>query len=70
MKMILTQIIKRIHERKKANNIIPDFATLIEIRVEILSMTEKELAQMVKDGELKTGLAGAKTDYFEINEKS
>lgn len=66
MKMILVEIIKRIHERKKTNNIHPDFATLTEIRVEILSMTENELAKMVKNGELKTGPTG-NSDYFEIN---
>ena len=49
MKMILTEIIKRIHKRKKANNIHPNFATLTEIRVEILSLIEKELAKRFSD---------------------
>lgn len=66
MKMILTEIIKKVHERKKDNNIWPNFVTLIEIRVEILAMTEKELAKMVKNKELKTGPTG-NSEYFELS---
>ena len=63
MKTILTEIIKTIHERKKAAKKWPDYATLVEIRIEILLMTENELSNMVKNGELSTGPTG-NSEYF------
>ena len=55
MKMILIEIIKQIHERKKEANMVPDHVTLSEIKIEILSMTEDELSNLVKKGQLTTG---------------
>lgn len=53
--MILTEIIKKIHDRKKQANVDPDHVTLSEIKIEILSMTEEELSILVKKGQLTTG---------------
>ena len=67
MKLILTEIIKRIHQRKKAAKIWPDYVTLIEIRIEILLMTEAELSKLVKDGKLSTGPTG-NSEYYKLND--
>jgi len=69
MKPILLEIIKRIHTRKKANKVVPDYVTLTEIRVEILTMTENELSNLCNKGMLITGPAGTNTEYFKIIKK-
>ena len=65
MKMILTEIIKQIHERKKEANIVPDHVTLSEIKIELLSMTEDELSNLVNKGKLSTGDT-INDEYFTI----
>ena len=65
MKTILFQIIKQIHDRKKAANVVPNHVTLSEIRIEILSMTEDELSNLVNKGKLSTG-SHENDEYFKI----
>ncbi len=65
MKPIILSIIKRIHNREKVNNIHPDYVTMTEIRIEILSMTEYELSNLVNKGTLSTGPT-KDSEYFKI----
>lgn len=68
MGLSVLDIIKEIHEEKKAKKVSPNFATRIEVKERISKKMNEELQGLMGDGTLKMGET-LNDYYFELTKE-